>query len=183
MRVRATKAVEPVSRTFGPVAHAFELAACPPDDIGIDPLQGWSQLRLIEVAVVGDPTADARVVHRGQLSQGLVAAVMKRPASNCPADALQRLRAGGGLKVMRENALSSFPPHRLPGTKLETQKVERNDGKVAPPVCIFAVDDLRLLGMHHQLAGGEAIRQRTPKLPRLLGAPAVTDHIIRVALE
>src|SRR5438094_489593 len=36
--------VEPISRTFGLVAHPLELAAYPPDDIGIDPLQGRTQL-------------------------------------------------------------------------------------------------------------------------------------------
>ena len=55
--VGPTYPVEPVSRTFGLVAHPLELAAYPPDDIGIDPLQGRTQLRLIEVAVVGDPAA------------------------------------------------------------------------------------------------------------------------------
>ena len=75
------------------MAHPLELAAYPPDDIGIDPLQGRTQLRLIEVAVVGDPAADARVVHLGQLGQGLVAAVMQRPTPDLPADARQRLRA------------------------------------------------------------------------------------------
>src|ERR1700751_6292941 len=91
--------VEPISRAFGLVAHPLELAAYPPDDIGIDPLQGRTQLRLVEVTVVGDPAADARVVHLGQLGQGFVAAVMKRPAANLAADARQRLRSGGGLET------------------------------------------------------------------------------------
>src|ERR1700682_1770587 len=69
--------VEPVSRAFGLVAHPLELAAYPSDDIGIDPLQGRTQLRLVEVAVVGDPASDARVVHLGQFGQGLVAAMTK----------------------------------------------------------------------------------------------------------
>src|SRR5215468_261010 len=96
--------VEPVSRPFGLVAHPLKLAAYPPDDIGIDPLQGRTQLRLIEVAVVGDPAADARVVHLGQFGQGLVAAMMKRPAADIPADARQYLRADGGLETVREDA-------------------------------------------------------------------------------
>src|SRR5467141_1449489 len=92
--------VEPVSRALGLVAHSLELATCPPDDIGIDPLQGRTQLRLVEVAVVGDPAADARVVHLGQFGQGLVAAVMQRPAADIAADARQRLRTGGGLETV-----------------------------------------------------------------------------------
>ena len=79
------------------MAHSLELATCPPDDIGIDPLQGRTQLRLVEVAVVDDPAPDARVVHLGQFSQGLVAAVMQRPAPDFPADARQRFRADGRL--------------------------------------------------------------------------------------
>src|SRR5215831_7997982 len=96
MRVRPAEPAEPDARPFGLVAHPLELAACPPNDIGIDPLQGRTQLPLIEVAVVADPAANAWVVHRSQLSQGQVAAVVERPAPDCPADALQRLRTGSG---------------------------------------------------------------------------------------
>jgi len=62
------------------------------------------------------------------------------------------------LKAVRKDALPAFRPHRLPGAELKTQKVERNDWKVAAPVCILAIDDLRLLRMQHQLAGRQAIR-------------------------
>src|SRR5215472_19155303 len=92
--------VEPVSRPFGLVAHPLELAAYPPDDIGIDPLQGRTQLRLVEVAVVGDPAADAWVVHLGQFGQGFVAVMMKRPAADFSADARHCPRANGGLKCI-----------------------------------------------------------------------------------
>src|SRR5205823_8622211 len=101
-RVGAAEPLKPISPTFGLVAHPLELAACPPNDIGIDPLQGRTQLRPIEVAVVSDPAADARVVHLRQLGQGLVAAVMKRPAPDLPADARQRIWTGGGLEAVRE---------------------------------------------------------------------------------
>jgi len=87
--------VEPISCSLGLMAHPFELPACPSNDIGIDPFQGRTQLRLVEVAVVGDPTANARIVHPGQIGQGFVAAFVKRPASDFPADARQRLRAAG----------------------------------------------------------------------------------------
>src|SRR6516225_1114032 len=84
---------------------------------------------------------------------------------------------------MRVDALLALPPHRLPGSKLEPQKVERSDRLVGYSVRILAIDDLRLLRMQHQLAGRKAIRQRTPELPRLLGASAVTNRIIRITLE
>jgi len=165
------------------MAHPLELAACPPDDIGIDPQQGWTQLRLVEVAVVGDPAADARIVRLGQFGQGLVSAVVKRPAPDLPADARQRLGAGRGLEAVREDPLLPFPPHRLPGSELEAEKVECDVWKVALPVHILAVDDLRLVRMQHQFAGGEAIGKRAPKCPRLLGAPAMTNGVVRVSLK
>jgi hypothetical protein len=37
--------------------------------------------------------------------------------------------------------------------------------------------------MQHQLAGREAIAKRAQKCPRLLGAAAVTDGIVRMTLE
>ena len=154
--VGTAEPVEPISPAFGLVAHSLELATRPPDDIGIDPLQGRTQLRLVEVAVVGDPAADARVVHLGQLGQGFVAAVMQRPAADIAADAHQRLRACGGLETVREDAPVRFHPHDLSGSKLEAEKVEVDVGKVAAPVYILAVDNLRLR-MQHQLAGRENI--------------------------
>src|SRR3984893_17846116 len=126
------------------MAHPLELAACPPDDIDIDPLESGTQLRLVEMAVVDDPAANARVVHLGQFSQGLGAAFVKRPTSNFSADARQRLRTGGRLEAVREDTHRAFPAHRLPGSELEPKKVERDDGKVPAPAHILAVDDLRL---------------------------------------
>jgi len=70
---------------------------------------------------------------------------MKRPAANLAADARQRLRAGGGLETVREDAPVRLHPHDLPGAKRETQKVEVDVRGVAAPVHILAVDDLRLL--------------------------------------
>src|SRR5215472_5264787 len=132
----------------------LELAARPADDIEIDPLQGRTQLRLVEVAVVVDPAANARVVHRGQVLQGLVAAMMKRPAPNGSADGRQRLWTGGGQEARKG---PTSPSQRFPRPECKPEKVERLVRKVAPAVRILAVDDLRLLGMQHQLAGRKAI--------------------------
>src|ERR687887_339377 len=181
--VGTAQPVKPISRAFGLVAHPLELATCPPNDIGIDPLQGRTQLRLVEVAVVGDPATDARVVHLGQFGQGLVAAMMKRPAANISADARQRLRADGGLETVREDASIRLHPHDLSGSKLEAEKVKVNVGEVAAPVDILAVHDLRLLRMQHQLAGRKAVSNRVPECPRLLGALAMTNDVVRVPLE
>src|SRR5438552_14966716 len=104
--------------------HPLELAAGPPDDIGVDPHQGGTQLRLVEVAVVGDPAANARIVHLGQISQRFIAAVMQRPAANLAADARQRLRTGGRLETVREDTPARLHPHDLSGSELEAEKVK-----------------------------------------------------------
>src|ERR1700719_2759539 len=70
-------ALKPVSRSFGFVTQPLELPARPADDIGIDPLEGRTQVRPIEVAVVVDPAFDVRIVHLGQILQGLVAVMVK----------------------------------------------------------------------------------------------------------
>src|SRR5215475_406759 len=145
--VGTAEPVKPISCTFGLVAQSLELSTRPPDDIGIDPLQGRTQLRLVEVAVVGDPAANARVVHLDQFGQRFVAAVMQRPAAYLAADARQRLRTNSGLEAVRENAPVRLHPHDLSGSKLEAEKVKVDVGKVAPPVHILAVDDLRFLRM------------------------------------
>ena len=147
MWVRTAEPIEPIPCSLGLMNHPLELAACPPDDIGIDPLQGRTQLRLVEVAVVGDPAANARIVHLSQLSQCFVAAVMQRPAANLAADARQRLWASRGLETVCEDAPVRLYPHYLPGSKLEAEKVKVDDGKIALPVHILAVDNFRFLRM------------------------------------
>src|ERR1700758_2062391 len=79
--------------------------------------------------------------------------MMKRPAPNCSADGRQRLRTGGGQEARK--GLTS-PPQRFPRSERKPEKVERLVRKVATAVRILAGDDLRLLGMQHQLAGRKA---------------------------
>src|SRR6516165_8588959 len=76
--------------------------------------------------------------------------MMKRPTPNCSADGRQRLRTGGGQEARKG---PTSPSQRFPRPKCKSEKVERLVRKVATAVRILAVDDLRLLGMQHQLAG------------------------------
>ena len=160
--VRPAKPCKPVPCAFGPVDEPLEFAARPANDIEIDPLQGWTQLRPVEVAVIDDPASNDGIVYLREVSQGFVAALMQRPAPDFPADARKRLWTGSGHEAVREDTAIRLYPHRLPGTELEAQKVDRDDRKVPAPVLILAVDDLRLLRMQHQLAGRKAVRKRTP---------------------
>src|ERR1700756_432810 len=83
----AAKPFKPISRALGLAAQPLELATRPADDIEIDPFQGRTQLRPIEVAVVVDPALNVRVVRLGEILQGFVAVMMKRPAPDRPAEA------------------------------------------------------------------------------------------------
>ena len=123
---------------------------------------------MIEAAVVVDPAANARIVHRSQVLEGFVAAVMKRPAPNCSAHGLERRRTRRGHEAMRRDVPL---PDRFPCSECEAEEVERLVRIIAAPICILAVDDLRLLRMQHQLADREAVGNRAPECSCLLGAP------------
>src|ERR1700757_1245393 len=85
-----------VSRPFCLVTQPFELPARPADDIDIDPLEGGTQMRPVELAVVVDPAFDVRIVHLGQILQGFVAVMVKRPTPDCPADGRERFWSNCG---------------------------------------------------------------------------------------
>src|SRR5262252_6197763 len=113
---------KPISRSFGLVTQPFELTARRADDIDVDPFQGRTQLRPIEVAVVVDPALNVRVVHLGQFLEGLVAAMMERPPPDCLADGLQRLWAGGRKEARKGPTPSS---QRFSRSEFEPEKVKR----------------------------------------------------------
>jgi hypothetical protein len=148
-----------------------------------DPAKRRTHLRPIKVAVVGDPAANGRIIHRSQLFQGFVAAVMQRPAADFPPDAHKCFRTGRRQEAMREDALSLQHPHRLASPELEHQEVEADVGEVAPPIGILAVDCFRLLRMQHQLAIRHPGLQRLPQGARLGLGTAVTDRIVGITLE
>ena len=104
---------------------------------------------------------------------------MQRPAADITADARQRLRAGGGLETVREDAPVRLHPHDLSGSKLEAEKVEGDVGEVAAPVHILAVDDLSSSVDAAPACGPRSGPQSHPRVP----APpwrSVTNDIFRV---
>ena len=119
-----TQPVKPISGTLGLVSQSLELSTRPPNDIGIDPFQGRTQSRLVEVAIVGDPATDARVVHLDLFGQRFVATVMQRPAAYLAADARQRFRTSSGWKLCAKMRL--LHPHDL--SRLETGSRESQSG-------------------------------------------------------
>src|SRR3974390_2363765 len=78
--------LSPFSVPFGLLTQPFEFPSRPADEIDIDPLEGRAQLRPIELAVVVDPAFDVLIVLFGQILQGFVAVMVKRPTPDGPAN-------------------------------------------------------------------------------------------------
>src|ERR1700730_5695150 len=154
-----TKPCKPIPCPFGLVTQPLVLPARPANDIDIDPLEGRAQLRPIELALVVDPAVDVRIVRLSQTLQGLVAVMVKSPAPDGPADGRQRFRAGRGQEAGK---WTSSSPQRFPRSEHESEEGKALSRKVATPICILAVNNLRLLRMQHQLAGRKAISKRAP---------------------
>ena len=158
----AAKPVKPISRSFGFVTQPFELPARPANDIDIDPLEGGTQVGPVELAVVVDPTFDVRIVRLGQILQGFVAVMVKSPAPDGPADGRQRFRTGRGEEARKRT--TSFP-QRFPHSEHEPEEGKRLSWKVATPVCILAVNNLRLLRMQHQACRSQSDQQARSIMP------------------
>ena len=72
------------------MGKSLKFTARPANDIEIDPLQGRTQLRPVEAAVIDDPASNDGIKHLCEVLQGFVAAVMERPAPDFPAHVLGR---------------------------------------------------------------------------------------------
>jgi len=142
--------------------------------------QGRVESRLVVPAVVIDPTPDMTVEHPGQVVQRLVAALVKRPASDRLPDRLESLVACRGTE---DDAEGTPPASRQPRPERIAEKVELLIRVVSAPVIILAVDDFRLLRMKRQSAVREPPLKRCAQRPRLLLTAAVAYRIIRIALE
>jgi hypothetical protein len=103
----------------------LEFAAHPANDIEIDPFESGTQLRPVEVAVVADPAADDGIMDLGQILQGFVAAEMKPPTPDFPADARQRLGAGCRQEAGPPSLATSFSRHETesPGSRTRSRAI------------------------------------------------------------
>jgi len=138
------------------------------------------ECRLVEMAVVVDPAPEIRVVLLGQVSQGQVAPSMQGPSPDRLPDCFQCLRTG--CRQERDRVLIAVP-YRLPRPERIAEKVERLVRKVASPVRVLAVDELRLLRVQSELASCKSSLQAAPQRLGLFGALAMTDDVVRVSLE
>src|SRR6516164_379900 len=79
-------------------SQGLELPMRPPSQDQVDVSQGRVESRFIVPAVVVDPTPDVAIEHPGQVVQRLVAALLKRPASDRLPDRLESLVACRGTE-------------------------------------------------------------------------------------
>jgi hypothetical protein len=119
------------------------------------------------------------VEHPGQVVERLVAALMKRPASDRLPDRLESLIAG---RRAERDAEGTPPPSRQPRPEWVAEKIELLVGVVSAPVIILAVDDFRLLGMKRHAFHKPSLKLCAQR-PRLRLTAAVADRIIGIALE
>ena len=79
------------------------------------------------------------------------------------------------------SAVASAMPDRLSRTKGVAEKVKQLGRKVATPVRILTIDELRLRRMKNQPTGPEADLQGIPEPASFFFASAVADKVSRVA--
>jgi hypothetical protein len=106
-----------------------------------------------------DPALDVRSEHPRQILQGFVGPMVQSPPSHRLPNRLQRLRTG---RWQEGSAIATAMPDRLSRTKGAAKKVKRLDRKVATPVRILTIDELRLRRMKNQPTGPEADLQGIP---------------------
>ena len=156
-RLSPRNASDPV-RCLSPMAsQGLELPMRPSSQNTVDVSQGRVESRLVVPAVVVDPTPDVAVEHPGQIVQRLVAALVKRPASDRLSDHLESFAACRGAE---QDAECTPPASRQPRPERVAEKVERLVWVTSAPIFILAVDDFRLLRMKRQSAVSESPLKR-----------------------
>src|ERR1700752_4235272 len=121
----------------------------PPSQDQVDVSQGRVESRFVVPAVVVDPTPDVAVEHPGQVVQRLVAALVKRPASDRLSDRLESLAA---CRRTEQDAECTPLASRQPRPERVAEKVERLVWIASAPIFILAVDDFRPLRMKSRRA-------------------------------
>ena len=168
--------VQPMPRTPPVAVQGLVLPIGPLCQFGINVPQGRVQSRLIVMAVVVNPAPDYGVEHPSEVIERFVTSPWKRPRPKLAPYRLEGFVADCGTE---RHADLSAPTSHQPRPERIAEEVELLVGIVSAPVIIFAVDDLRLLGMKHQPTFGEPLRKRLTQASCLRFAPAVADWVSR----
>ncbi|MFT7648732.1 MAG: hypothetical protein ACI8Y4_003484 [Candidatus Poriferisodalaceae bacterium] len=171
--------VKPSPRFGGLASQPFVFLHGPSDDVFVDAFCDGMQPGAVEGSVVVDPASDLGVDPLGESGQVRSAATVEVPVPDLLADRFVRLGAHGWCEAHEEP---------VPATDQATpegvaEKAEAGVRRVASAIRVFAVHDLRLVGVQLKANRPEPLNEIGPKISGLFLGVTVDDHIIRVALK
>src|SRR5439155_12310229 len=159
--------------------ESLELVHGPSDEVLVDVACEGVQRGAEEGSVVVDPASDLWVDVLGEAGQARSTATVEVPVPDLFVDRLSCLAAHGRVEA---DEVAVLPlDHATPEGVAE--EVEAGVLVVPSALRVFAVHDLRLVGMQLEAERPEAAGDGGPELPGLLLGVAVDNHVIRVALE
>lgn len=135
--------VEPFPRFDGLASQPFEFLHRPSDEMLVDALSNGIQLGAVERPVVVEPASDLSVDRPGETGQIRSAAPVEMPVPDLFADRFGRLGADGWQEAHEEPS----PATSLASPEGVAQKIEAGVLRVAWAVRVFAIHDLRLVGV------------------------------------
>src|SRR5258708_11744966 len=172
--------------SFHPPPAPLGLAAQPivllhgsSDQLLVDAQCDEIQLGAVEGSVVADPASDLGVDLPGEVGQVRVTATAEVPGPDLLADRLGRLGAHGRVEA-HEQALPA--EYRAPPEGV-AEEIEADMLRVSPAFRVFAVHDLRLVGVQLEAEGPEPSGDRSPETSGLRLGVAVDDNVIGVPFE
>ena len=127
-RLTTRDARQPMHGSRSVPPQGLELPIGPSRQEDIDVSQGRVERRRVEPPIVVDPATNVRIEHSRQIVQGLVAALMQRPAANRLADRLESLIADRGTE---RDADLRTPSARQPRPECIAEEVELVAGIVS----------------------------------------------------
>jgi hypothetical protein len=172
-----TNGIQPLPRPDWFAPQSFELLHGPSKEVLVDAQCQVVQLGAIESSVIVDPASDLGVDFLSEAEQIRATATVEVPGSDLLADRLLRLGADSRREAHEQasRALGQAAPEGI------AQEVEAGVLRVSSwATRVFAVRDLRLLGVQLETKGREPVGDQVPKGPGLSLSVAVDNDVVRL---
>ncbi len=179
LRLPLADLVQPSPRSVGSGSQSFELAHRPSMQVRIDARLQEEQLGAVVGPVIVDPPSHLGIDLPRESRQARADATVEVPSPDLHAFRLLRIVAHSRKEAYEE---------ALPATATATpegiaQEVEAGVLVTSSASRIFAIHDLRLVGVQLETQGPEPLGDSSPQCSGLPLRVAMGDHIICVALE
>ena len=179
-RLVLTNGIQPFPRPDWFAPQSLELLHGPSNDVLVDAQCKGIQLGAIEGSVVADPASNLRVDFLSETGQVRATATVEVPGSDLLATRL--LRVGADSRREAHEQASGATGHAAPeGVAKEVETGVLRVSSLATRV--FALRDLRLLGVQLETKGREPVGDKVPKVTGLSLGVAVDNDVVRVAFE